>query len=121
MLNNCTPGTVLIVSGGPGYLLPGSRRLGGATGSEKSRFAGKPAAAVRDNFPSLDRRRACAGYLLKRKNSRAVSVVRSAIFSSATPRNCAICSATRRVWAGSHRFPRSGAGARYGQSVSTMN
>ena len=30
-------------------------------------------------------------------------------------------SATMRVCAGSHRFPRKGTGARYGQSVSTMN
>ena len=42
-------------------------------------------------------------------------------FASDTPRAVAIVSATSRVCAGSQRFPRNGTGARYGQSVSTMN
>src|SRR5438034_5621409 len=55
------------------------------------------------------------------KNFSAVSVVASAISSNETPRALAMDSATSRVCAGSHRFPRNGTGARYGQSVSTMN
>src|SRR5207247_7301007 len=58
---------------------------------------------------------------LKRKNSSAVWVVISATSSSKMPRAVAIDSATSRVCAGSQRFPRNGTGARYGQSVSTMN
>ena len=42
-------------------------------------------------------------------------------FLQATPRAAAMLSATSRVCAGSQRFPRNGTGARYGQSVSTMN
>jgi len=44
-----------------------------------------------------------------------------AISAKGTPRAAAMVSATIRVWAGSQRFPRNGTGARYGQSVSTMN
>src|SRR6266568_6349531 len=58
---------------------------------------------------------------LKRKNSSAVWVVISATSSSKMPRAVAIDSATSRVCAGSQRFPRNGTGARYGQSVSTIN
>src|SRR5262245_10764341 len=58
---------------------------------------------------------------LNLKNFSAVSVVASAISSSKTPRAAASASATTRVCAGSQRFPRKGAGARYGQSVSTIN
>src|SRR5262249_9162738 len=58
---------------------------------------------------------------LSRKNSSAVCVVARATSSSEIPRAAAMLSATRRVCAGSHRFPRNGVGARYGQSVSTMN
>src|SRR6202011_11623 len=55
------------------------------------------------------------------KNSPAVWVVIAATSSSEMPRAAAIVSATMRVCAGSQRFPRNGTGARYGQSVSTMN
>src|SRR5213594_2359169 len=58
---------------------------------------------------------------LNLKNFSAVSVVASAISSNGTCRADAIVSATMRVCAGSQRFPRKGTGARYGQSVSTMN
>src|SRR5215469_5568729 len=58
---------------------------------------------------------------LNLKNFSAVSVVTSAISLSETPRDAAIASATMRVCAGSQRFPRKGVGARYGESVSTMN
>src|SRR5213076_1576237 len=58
---------------------------------------------------------------LNLKNLSAVSVVASATSCSAMPRAAAIVSATMRVCAGSQRFPRNGTGARYGQSVSTMN
>src|SRR5262249_33082193 len=57
---------------------------------------------------------------LNLKNFSAVSVVASAISSSETPRAAAIASATMRVCAGSQRFPRNGAGAKNGQSVSTI-
>src|SRR4030095_6137092 len=58
---------------------------------------------------------------LNLKKVSAVSVVASAISCNERPRAAAIVSATMRVCAGSHRFPRNGTGARYGQSVSTMN
>src|SRR6266498_278639 len=58
---------------------------------------------------------------LNLKNFSAVSVVISAISFNGTCRAAAIASATSRVCAGSLRFPRNGTGARYGQSVSTMN
>src|SRR6266576_4148856 len=58
---------------------------------------------------------------LNLKNLSAVSVVASATSCSGMPRAAAIVSATMRVCAGSQRFPRNGTGARYGQSVSTMN
>src|SRR5437588_11146903 len=58
---------------------------------------------------------------LNLKKLSAVSVVASAISSNGTARAEAIVSATMRVYAGSQRFPRKGTGARYGQSVSTMN
>src|SRR5439155_16651054 len=58
---------------------------------------------------------------LNLKNFSAVSVVASAISSNDVCRAAAIVSATMRVCAGSERFPRKGTGARYGQSVSTIN
>src|SRR6266853_730475 len=58
---------------------------------------------------------------LNLKNFSAVSVVASAISSNGTSRAAAIASATMRVCAGSARFPRKGTGAKYGQSVSTIN
>src|ERR671919_1742696 len=58
---------------------------------------------------------------LNLKNCSAVSVVASAISFSETPRAAAMVSATMRVCAGSQRFPRNGAGAKNGQSVSTIN
>src|SRR3977135_3705524 len=62
-----------------------------------------------------------AHHRLNLKNFSAVSVVASAISTSEIPRALAIDSATSLVCAGSHRFPRNGTGARYGQSVSTIN
>src|SRR4051812_39518332 len=60
-------------------------------------------------------------YRLNLKNSSAVAVVARATSSKVIPRALAMVSATIRVWAGSHRFPRNGTGAKYRQSVSTMN
>src|SRR5919198_5814720 len=58
---------------------------------------------------------------LNLKNCSAVSVVASAISFRETLRAAAIVSATMHVCAGSQRLPRNGTGAKYGQSVSTIN
>src|SRR5437763_1038181 len=55
-----------------------------------------------------------------RKKAAALAQVRAARISNKSPRNLATYSATFRVWAGSHRLPRKGTGARNGQSVSNM-
>src|SRR5882724_10220794 len=73
-----------------------------------------------DAGEDVDRITTCHQRLNLKKFS-AASVVASAISCNGTPRTVAIVSATMRVCAGSHRFPRNGTGARYGQSVSTMN
>ena len=59
-----------------------------------------------------ERKAQVGGLHRSRKNFSAASVVARAVSSKVRPRRAASFSATRRVWAGSQRLPRSGSGAR---------
>src|SRR5205823_5414449 len=98
----------LLFAGADNDAMPGIGR--GARSDDGGNRAEKDCAAV-----DIDLHR------LNLKNFSAVSVVASPTSSNRMPRAAAIVSATMRVCAGSQRFPRNGTGARYGQSVSTMN
>src|SRR5262249_56662553 len=89
----------------------------GAVSRDRSHGERAPYGCTRDT-PSIIIQ---AHVRLNLKNTSAVSVVAAATSFSVITRAAAIVSATIRVCAGSERLPRKGTGARYGQSVSTIN